>query len=131
MSGSPIFQTNFTAKQYECFRALEGSPLIEALGGGGKGGGKTNLLCKWIYYKAKSFIKFWDLKKNGTPPIAGFLGRKRSVDFTVTTLETWKKEVPASEYIINEQKKIIVVNGAIAILYGGFCDLGGEHKIKK
>jgi len=123
MSESPLFQTNFTAKQFECFRALEGSPLlVEALGGGGKGGGKSNLLCKWLYYKAKSLIQFFDLRVSENPPILGFLGRKRSTDLGVTTLETWKKDIPPSEYRINEQKKLITINNAASILYGGFDD---------
>lgn len=117
-----IFNTNFTLKQFECFHALEFSKLSEVLGGGGKGGGKSNLLVKWIYYKAKSLIKFWDLKKSDTPTIIGFLGRKRSSDLLVTTMETWKKEIPPSEYKINEQKKLITINGAVSILYGGFDD---------
>ncbi len=122
MSENPIFKMNFTEKQFECFNALEFSGLREVLAGGGKGGGKTNLLCKWSYYKIKSLIKFFDLRVSSTPPILGFIGRKRASDFFITTLETWKKEIPFSEYKINELKKIITINNAASILYGGFDD---------
>jgi len=77
--------------------------------GGAKGGGKSYWLCQWAF---KQLAKFKGNK--------GYLGRKRSVDFTNTTLETWKKAINGKLYKINEQKKKIYVP-----LFDGVIDYGG------
>lgn len=116
------WQMKLTPKQFECFNALEFTSLTDVLAGGGKGGGKSNMGCKWSYYKAKEMIQFFGLAPSRTPPIVGFIGRKRGSDLLTTTLETWKKEIPPEAYRINEMKKLIVIEGTASILYGGFDD---------
>lgn len=49
----------------------------------------------------------------------GFIGRKQSVDFRTTTLETWKKVIPADRYVIKEQAKEIILDGRVKIMFGG------------
>lgn len=79
--------------------------------GGAKGGGKSWFLCVWVFAKCLAL-----------PGNKIFFCRRRSVDFTNTTLETWKKCVPAKSYRIHEQKKkIYIYNGSI-VDYGGLDD---------
>lgn len=101
---------------------------LEALGGGGKGGGKTNVLCKFVYYWTQWLINYWRLPVTQNHPITGFIGRKRSSDLLVTTLQTWAKEIPSSLYRINQQKKIIIIDDRAALLYGGFDDRDTVNK---
>src|SRR3990172_12512629 len=80
--------------------------------GGAKGGGKSFWLCRWAVRELMLF------KGN-----RGFLGRKRSVDFTNTTLETFKKAVDNNLFRINEQKKKIFFP-----CFDGVIDYGGPDK---
>lgn len=80
--------------------------------GGAKGGGKSWFLCIWLFINACRF------KGNKL-----FACRKRSVDFSNTTLETWKKCIPAHLYRINEQKKKIFIPKAGSVIdFGGLDD---------
>lgn len=47
------------------------------------------------------------------------MGRKQAVDFNDTTLETWKRFIPAETYRIREQAKEIVILGTVKIAFGG------------
>jgi len=62
------------------------------------------------------------------PGNRGFLGRKRSVDFTNTTLKTFFREIPAELYKHNDHKKTITFVNGSEILYGGLDD---EREIVK
>lgn len=79
--------------------------------GGAKGGGKSWFMCLWVFRKALE-----------VPGNKIFFCRRRSVDFTNTTLETWKKCIPAKCYRIHEQKKKIFVFNGTTIDYGGLDD---------
>lgn len=80
--------------------------------GGAKGGGKSWWLCLWMLKQACMF------RGNKL-----FFFRRRSVDFTNTTLETWKKVIPANLYKINEQKKKITIPAMNSVIdYGGLDD---------
>jgi phage terminase large subunit len=80
--------------------------------GGAKGGGKSWFMCVWIFLMA--------MKYRGNKL---FFCRRRSVDFTNTTLETWKKVIPANLYRIHEQKKkIFIIPSGSVIDYGGLDD---------
>lgn len=95
-------------KQREAFDAKEKFVLY----GGAKGGGKSWFLCVWMFCMAA-------LNKGNKL----FFCRKRSVDFTNTTLETWKKAIPATMYRINEQKKKIYLKFSNSVIdYGGLDD---------
>lgn len=80
--------------------------------GGAKGGGKSWFLNVWLFTQASQNLgSKW------------FAFRKRGVDFTNTTLETWKKAIPADMYTINPTlKKIYVPISNSTIDYGGLDD---------
>lgn len=80
--------------------------------GGAKGGGKSWFICIWMFLMA---VKYKGNKL--------FFCRRRSVDFTNTTLETWKKSIPSNLYRINEQKKKIYIDRSNSVIdYGGLDD---------
>ena len=104
----PKIRFTLSPKQAEAHNALEQFVMY----GGAKGGGKSYWLCIWMFCQANKY-------KNSKL----FFCRKRSVDFTNTTLETWKKCVPANTYKINEQKKKIkILATGSTIDYGGLDD---------
>lgn len=99
---------SLSARQIEALNAEEFCVLY----GGAKGGGKSWWACVWMFLMAVRF------KGNKL-----FFCRRRSVDFTNTTLETWKKAIPANMYRINEQKKKIYVPITKSVIdYGGLDD---------
>lgn len=106
---APIkLEINLSAKQGEALKC----PAKFLLYGGAKGGGKSWFLCIWMFLMA--------VKNPGNKL---FFCRRRSVDFTNTTLETWKKSIPAGYYRINEQKKKIYLNRVGSVIdYGGLDD---------
>ena len=94
-------------KQGDAYNAKEQFVLY----GGAKGGGKSWFMCIWVFSKALSI-----------PYNKIFFCRRRSVDFSNTTLETWKKCIPSQCYRIHEQKKkIFIFNGSV-VDYGGLDD---------
>ena len=96
-----------SGKQGEAYNAKEQFVLY----GGAKGGGKSWFMCIWVFSKALS-----------VPYNKIFFCRRRSVDFSNTTLETWKKCIPTQCYRIHEQKKkIFIFNGSV-VDYGGLDD---------
>ena len=107
-------------RQTQAMDLLAMPNVDELLYGGAKGGGKSVLGCVWSYAEAKRIIKKFNLKPTKYPIPLGFLGRKQSVDFNDTTLETWKKMIPASNYIIRSQDKEIVIENTVKLCYGGF-----------
>jgi hypothetical protein len=58
--------------------------------GGAKGPGKSFLLCHWVHYWCNYLSTLFNLKPSDIPIPLGFIGRKQSIDFKKTTLETWK-----------------------------------------
>lgn len=99
---------DLSEKQAEALNAGEKYVLY----GGAKGGGKSWFMCVWIFLMA---MKYAGNKL--------FFCRRRSVDFTNTTLETWKKAIPADLYRINEQKKKIFIPITSSVIdFGGLDD---------
>lgn len=119
---------DLSVKQTEALETLEKPDVRELLYGGAKGGGKSVFLCLWAYLKAKQLIKDLKLESRKYPVPVGFLGRKRGVDFTDTTLEVWKEFIPEQNYIIRSQEKEIVIEGRAKIQYGGFDDTAAVQK---
>lgn len=119
-----------TQKQDQAYGHLT-SPLdVDLLYGGAKGGGKSFLFCLWVYAWSLHLIKLFGLDKNPPehPLPIGFIGRKRAVDFTKTTLETFKKIIPQEEYTINEQDKEIVFRKKVKVYFGGLDDQQNINK---
>lgn len=118
---------NFTLskKQYTAMMVLEEESTEELMYGGAKGGGKTVFGCIWSYTQAKKLIKEFDLQPQDDVrliPVVGFMGRKQSVDFTETTLRTWKTVIPAEAYEWKKQEKLLIIERTVAIQYGGMDD---------
>ena len=119
-----------TAKQSLAFRLLTNPDSLSLLFGGAKGGGKSFFLCLWVDYWVDWLIKFFELKYDpNVPPLPlGFMGRKQAVNFDSTTLETFKRVVPADHYTLHEQKREIIFQGVAKVYYGGLDD---QDRIKK
>jgi hypothetical protein len=111
-----------TSKQDKAFEHLISNESCSVLYGGAKGGGKSVLLCLWVYYWCKWLIEFYEIGEISFPLAVGFMGRKRSVDFEKTTFETWKRTIPASSYVIREQDKEVVIDGKVKVFFGGLDD---------
>lgn len=112
----------FHQRQLLALKALLDPNVEELLYGGAKGGGKTVFGTRFLYFWAKKLIQEFHLPETTYPPVIGFMGRKQSVDFTTTTLLTWKREIPAEAYELSESKKLITIENRVAIQYGGLDD---------
>lgn len=117
-----IKKYQLTAKQSEARYHLTDMHDCALLFGGAKGGGKTTFICLWVDYWMQWLIQYFDLKPSRVPPMLGFIGRKRSVDFNDTTLETFKKVVPFDHYKIKEHDKEIIFWDRAKLAYGGLDD---------
>lgn len=121
-AGEQKFDFTLSKKQHSAMLTLQEPEVDELMYGGAKGGGKTVFGCLWCYHQALDLIKQFDLKGQDDPrliPVVGFMGRKQSVDFTDTTLRTWKRIIPAETYEIKKQERLIVINSTVAIQFGG------------
>ena len=118
----------FTRRQSLAYRTLKLPETEEECYGGAKGGGKSVFGTRWILLEADEIIERFQLKPTDTPPLVGFLGRKRAVDFTKTTLETLKREWPRDRYRIKEQAREIIVDDRVKFFYGGFDDTESINK---
>jgi len=96
--------------------------------GGAKGGGKTVLGTRWATEISYDIIKQFQISPSPEPVLIGFMGRKRSTDFTKTTLETFRNEVPSKLYRINEHKSEIVFGDSVKWFFGGFDDRDAVQK---
>lgn len=94
----------------------------EILYGGAKGGGKSVFGCEWVLKRCLELIQECQIKPSQNPPVIGFMGRKQSVDFSSTTLETWKRFIPPEMYQLKASEKLIVIQGTVSIRYGGLDD---------
>lgn len=109
-------------KQREALLTILRPDIDELLYGGAKGGGKSVWGCETAAILAIDVIRTCRLDPSDTPPVVGFLGRKQSVDFTSTTLETWKRFIPGDLYEIKLSEKLIIINRTVALRYGGMDD---------
>lgn len=112
-----------TPRQTTAFNHLTDNNDTDLLYGGAKGGGKSYMLSLWAFHWARYLIDLLEIPVPQKDPVAvGFIGRKQSVDFEKTTLETFKRVIPPGSYIIREQKKEIVIEDTVKIFYGGLDD---------
>ena len=120
--------------QYDAIQTLARPDVDAVLFGGSRGPGKTVCGCVWMYLSVVAAIKKYKMRRTMYPPALGLMVRKRSVDFSATTLETWKRIIPSGSYNLIEHKKEIIVCNAAKIKYGGLDNteavnkfLGGEY----
>lgn len=118
-----------SVRQTEALEALEDKNIFEVLYGGAKGGGKSVFICFYAVLYAIWIITLCRIvKRPKYAYVIGFIGRVRSVDFSKTTLVTWKKFIPSSIYEYNDQKKEITLFGKVQYQCGGLDD---QDNIKK
>ena len=80
----------------------------------------TVLLVRWVYLYTKFLMDYFKIPKREHPVPVGFLGRKQFSLFKETTLESWKREIPASLYDLRIGNKEIIIDNAVKIVFGGF-----------
>lgn len=119
LMASVAFAPVFSPQQAEAATVMATQEVRELLYGGARGGGKSWFGCVWSFMRAVQIAHEFDLSPHAHPPVVGFMGRKQSVDFRTTTLETWKQVIPAAAYVIKEQAQEIVIGGTVKIRYGG------------
>ncbi len=112
-----------TDRQREAWLALERKDVRRLLYGGAKGGGKSFFLCVWAFMYCWDLCVRFKLMPSANPIHAGWMGRKLATDFTATTLQTWRKIIPADYYELKsgteKDSKHILIMDRIAIDYGG------------
>jgi hypothetical protein len=108
-----------TVKQTTALNHLESDENCSVLYGGAKGGGKSYLLCVWVFMWAYHLIELFGINKIDYPLPIGFIGRKQGVDFSKTTFESWKRIVPSQSYEIREQDHEIIIANKVKIFFGG------------
>jgi len=113
------FEPKWTARQTVALNALRRPDIKEVLYGGAKGGGKSVFGCLWCLKQALEIIKECNIGPRKHPIPVGFMGRKRGVDFTNTTLETWKRFIPENAYVIKGKPAEIILLNRVKILTGG------------
>jgi phage terminase large subunit len=116
-------------KQMLAWDTLMGPDYDELLFGGAKGGAKSWFGCAFSFLKALDVIEVCSLQPSPTPPVIGFMGRKQSVDFTTTTLETWKRAIPYEMYEHKKQEKLLIIQNTATIRYGGLDDSDTVNKM--
>lgn len=113
------FKPVLTARQTMAFDAMARADVKEVLYGGAKGGGKSVFGCLWCFERSLEIIADCDIGPRKHPIPIGFMGRKRGVDFTNTTLETWKRFIPDTLYEIKGKPAEIILFDRVKILTGG------------
>jgi len=121
-------ELHFTKRQLQAFDHLTSEKKCAVLFGGAKGGGKSWLLCMWVMYYVNHLCKLFNLQKTDKPLAVGFIGRKFATHFNMTTMETWKRNVPSHIYTIAEMKKEIVMWDRAKVIYGG---LDNQEDVEK
>jgi hypothetical protein len=108
-----------TKKQRTANRILERPGIKEVLYGGAKGGGKSVFGCIWSFLRACAIIRECGIEDRTHPIPVGFMGRKRGIDFSNTTLETWKRFIPENTYTLRGKPAEIIIFDRVKILTGG------------
>lgn len=112
-----------TERQWSALLALQDPSVVDVLFGGAKGGGKSHLLCSWSFAAAVSLADKFGLTRTNKPLHVGWMGRKQGTDFTATTLQTWYRIIPTTEYEVKssteKEPKHILIQGRVAVDFGG------------
>lgn len=121
---------NFNTRQSEAWSSLEKPEVRTVLYGGAKGGGKSVFGCIWAFNKCIEYIKDYNLTPQQHPLPVGWMGRKQSVNFSDTTLETWKQFIPPHLYRLRESDNEIIIMDTVKIMYGGLDDRKAVNKFQ-
>lgn len=76
----------------------------------------------WVKIWVEKLIQFFGLKPSKDPVVLGFIGRKRSVDFKDTTLEEFKRIIPADHYRTYDNEHEIIFHETAKVFCGGLDD---------
>lgn len=117
-----------TPKQTAAFKLLTNPDDLGLLYGGAKGGAKSFLACIWVKVQAEFLIKLFGLKPSDKPLPVGFFGRKIGKDFRDTTLETFKRIIPADHYRLHDDEHEIIFHETVKVFCGG---LDNKERINK
>ena len=116
-------KTDLTERQSQAWDALDNPGVRRVMFGGAKGGGKSYLLCIWLFTMVWAIMVKAMLEPSKNPPHVAWFGRKQATDFTGTTLQTWREVIPEEYYILRgateRDPKHILIAGRIAIDYVG------------
>lgn len=116
-------QVERTGQQRKAWEALSGNTVRRVLYGGAKGGGKSWLLCIWLFVQVWAIMVKANLQPSNNPPHVAWFGRKQATDLTGTTLQTWREIIPEEYYKLRgateKDPKHILIADRIAIDYGG------------
>lgn len=112
-----------TPRQRLAWNELARSITRRLMYGGAKGGGKSYFLCSWLFSIVWTIMVAARLEPSSHPPHVAWFGRKQAVDFTGTTLQTWREIIPEEYYVLKggteKDPKHILIADRIAIDYGG------------
>ncbi len=106
-------------KQTLAYNTLSQKHVHELLYGGAKGGGKSVFGVYQSYLWAYEIAQKHFPQKPEFPVPVGFMGRKVGKNFRDTTLETWKRFIPADRYRIVGKPAEIIIEGRVKIMTGG------------
>ena len=113
------WRPRMSPKQTEAWAAIHRRDVDELLYGGAKGGAKSVFLCYWMFLECLQ-IAIEHVPEPRTHPIpVGWLGRKIAKHFRETTLDTWKRFVPACYYRMRGDPPDIIIGERVLIRTGG------------
>ena len=115
-----VFEPHLTPRQTMAMDFLQSAEVSEVLAGGGKGGGKSVFACYYALEYAQRIIADCKIDKIAKYPyVIGWFGRVRAIDFSMTTLATWKKFIPDYFYKYNEKYNLLTLFGRVQYQCGG------------
>ena len=127
-----LLEFDLTERQTEAYEALDDPGIVDVMYGGAKGGGKSHLLCAWVFVWCVALANLFDMQPTDKPIHVGWMGRKQATDFTATTLQTWQRIIPPDRYVLKgaseKHPKHILIEGRIAMDFGGLDRIEDVNK---
>jgi len=123
-----IWKPELSRKQSDAWWALQSDVVEEVLYGGAKGGGKSWFGCHWMYFECYEIARRYVPESRRHPIPVAFMGRKVAKRFKETTLDTWKRFIPADRYSIKGDPAEITIADRVLIRTGGLDDRDDVEK---